>query len=45
MRTKREEKTIEIIANKLQIGVNVNFKLECIQHPAQEAAVDNCLML
>lgn len=30
MRTKREEKNMEIIAKKLQIGVNVNFKLECI---------------
>lgn len=39
MRTKREEKPIEMIANKLHTGANVNFKLKCIPHPAQEAAV------
>lgn len=44
MRTKRGKKTIEMIANKLQIGANVNFRLECIQHPAKEAAVVTILI-
>lgn len=38
MRAKREEKTIEMIANKLQTGADVNFKMECTWCPAQEAA-------